>query len=73
MQQIHAGLTDDVENEVLPNFTQFERLLILNRELNLLDNENKKDQSTLRTNEPRKTLLSQLNPVAQCNWRLIKI
>lgn len=73
MQQIHAGLTDDVENEVLPNFTQFERLLILNRELNLLDNENKKDQSNLRTNETRKTLLSQLNPVAQCNWRLIKI
>lgn len=44
MQQIYAGLTDDVENQILPNFTQFERLLISNRELNLLDSENKKDQ-----------------------------
>lgn len=43
MQQIYVGLINDVENEILFNFIQFEWLFILNRELNLLDNENKKD------------------------------
>lgn len=45
MQQIHAGLTDDYQNIVLPNFTKFNGLLITNRDLNLLDYENNKDQS----------------------------